>query len=63
MIVAVIAMLIGCLMIIGNPGVAVITGTAQKGYFSDFSTSVARQTITIIGVVLIVVGFTGFIFL
>jgi hypothetical protein len=63
MLVSVIAILIGCLMIVGNGNIGRMTGTVQRGQFSDLSTSVAPQNIAIIGGVLIVVGFAGFIFL
>lgn len=56
-------MLIGCLLVIRNKEIAVYTGTTtQKGFYSHFSTSAARQNIAIVGALLFGAGFAAFLF-
>ena len=56
-------MLIGCLLVVKNREIAVYTGVAQRGYYSQFSTSAARQNIAIVGALLFGAGFAAFLFL
>jgi len=63
MIIGAILMLIGVLLVIRNREIAVFTGTTQRGYYSQFSTSAARQNIAIVGALLFGAGFAAFLFL
>jgi hypothetical protein len=63
MLIGCILMLFGCLLVIRNREIAVYTGTAQRGYHSQFSTSAARQNIAIVGALLFGAGLAAFIFL
>jgi hypothetical protein len=56
-------MLLGCLLVIRNKEVAVYTGTVQRGFYSQFSTSAARQNIAIVGALLFAAGLAAFILL
>jgi len=63
MILGSIFMLIGCVLVIRNKDIAVYTGTSERGYYSQFSTSAARQNIAIVGALLFGAGFAAFLFL
>ena len=63
MILGSIFMLIGCVLVIRNEDIAIYTGSSQKGFYSQFSTSAARQNIAIVGAVLFGAGFAAFLFL
>jgi hypothetical protein len=63
MILGSILMLIGCLLVVRNREVAVYTGTSKRGYYSQFSTSAARQNIAIVGALIFGAGLVAFVFL
>lgn len=63
MLIGCILMLCGCLLVIRNREIAVYTGTAQRGFYSQFSTSAARQNIAIVGALLFGAGLAAFLFL
>jgi hypothetical protein len=63
MLIGSILMLIGCLLAIRNREIAMYTGTTQRGHYSQFSTSAARQNIAIVGVLLFGAGLAAFVFL
>ena len=63
MLIGSIFMLIGCLLVIRNREIAVYTGTAQRGLYSHFSTSAARQNIAVVGALLFGAGLAAFFFL
>jgi hypothetical protein len=63
MLIGSIFMLIGCLLVIRNREIAMYTGTTQRGLYSQFSTSAARQNIAVIGALLFGAGLAAFVFL
>ena len=56
-------MLVGCLLVIRNREIAAYTSTTQRGFYSHFSTSAARQNIAVVGALLFGAGLAAFIFL
>ena len=63
MIVGLLLMLLGCLLVIENKWLADHIGRDYRHSFTEFSTSVTRQNIAIIGGVLFITGFGAFVFL
>jgi hypothetical protein len=63
MIIGSIFMLVGCLLVIRNKEIATYTGTTQRSFYSQFSTSAARQNIAVVGALLFGAGLAAFIFL
>ena len=63
MILGVLLMLAGCLLVIENKRIALYTGNGHRYDYFDFSSSAARQNVAIIGGLLFVAGFGGFLFL
>jgi hypothetical protein len=49
MLLGAVLMVVGCLLVIRNKDVAILIGTDQRGFYSEFGRSVARQNIAIIG--------------
>jgi hypothetical protein len=63
MILGSILMLIGCLLVIQNRQIAAYTGGAPRSFYSEFTTSAARQNIAIVGALVFGAGFAAFLLL
>jgi hypothetical protein len=49
MLLGAVLMVVGCLLVVRNKDIAVLIGTDQRGFYTEFGHSVARQNIAIIG--------------
>jgi hypothetical protein len=55
-----VLMVIGCLLVIRNKDIAVIIGTDQRGFYTEFARSVSRQNIAIVGTLVFGAGIALF---